>query len=57
MPEASTRPSAEDMEVARGLVCSARERGTALTRSWRLKGLTKTVIETTLHEEMADRLD
>ncbi|MGN6130962.1 MAG: IS256 family transposase [Nocardioidaceae bacterium] len=56
-PEALTRPSAEELEVARALVRSARERGTALTGpGGLLKALTKTVIETALDEEMADHL-
>lgn len=57
LPEAFTRPSAEELEVARELVRSARERGTALTGpGGLLKALTKTVIETALDEEMADHL-
>lgn len=57
LPEALTRPSAEELEVARELVRSARERGTALTGpGGLLKALTKTVIETALDEEMADHL-
>ena len=56
-PEALARPSAEELEVARELVRSARERGTALTGpGGLLKALTKTVIETALDEEMADHL-
>jgi putative transposase len=55
--EAVTRPSSEELEVARELVRSARERGTALTGpGGLLKALTKTVIETALDEEMADHL-
>ena len=57
LPEALARPSAEELEVARELVRSARERGTALTGpGGLLKALTKTVIETALDEEMADHL-
>lgn len=57
LPEAFARPSAEELEVARELVRSARERGTALTGpGGLLKALTKTVIETALDEEMADHL-
>lgn len=57
LPEAFTQPSAEELEVARELVRSARERGTALTGpGGLLKALTKTVIETALDEEMADHL-
>src|SRR3546814_8193010 len=56
-PEALTRPSAEELEVARELVRSARERGTAWTGpDGLLKALTKTVIETALDEEMTDHL-
>ena len=57
LPEPLTRPSAEELEVARELVRSARERGTALTGpGGLLKALTKTVIDTALDEEMADHL-
>ena len=57
LPKAFTRPSAEELEVARELVRSARERGTALTGpGGLLKALTKTVIETALDEEMTDHL-
>jgi transposase-like protein len=57
LPEALTRPSAEELEVARDLVRSARSRGAALTGpGGLLKALTKTVIETALDEEMADHL-
>ena len=57
LPEALARPSAEELEVARELVRSARARGTALTGpGGLLKALTKTVIETALDEEMADHL-
>lgn len=57
LPEALSRPSAEELEVARELVRSARARGTALTGpGGLLKALTKTVIETALDEEMADHL-
>lgn len=57
LPETLTRPSAEELEVARELVRSARERGTALTGpGGLLKALTKTVIETALDEEMTDHL-
>jgi hypothetical protein len=56
-PEALARPSAKELEVARELVRSARERGTELTGpDGLLKALTKTVIETALDEEMADHL-
>jgi hypothetical protein len=55
--EAFVRPSAEELEVARELVRSARSRGAALTGpDGLLKALTKTVIETALDEEMADHL-
>jgi transposase-like protein len=57
LPEAFTRPSSEELEVARELVRSARERGTALTGpGGLLQALTKTVIETALDEEMVDHL-
>ena len=57
LPEAFVRPSAEELEVARELVRSARERGTALTGpGGLLKALTKTVIETALDQEMVDHL-
>ena len=36
LPEALARPSAEELEVARELVRSARERGTALVLRWPL---------------------
>jgi putative transposase len=56
-PEALARPSAEELEVARELVRSARSRGAALTGpDGLLKAVTKTVIETALDEEMADHL-
>ena len=56
-PEALARPSAEELEVARELVRSARSRGAALTGpDGLLKALTKTVIETALDEEMVDHL-
>src|SRR3954451_15388272 len=56
-PEALPRPSAEELEVARELVRSARSRGAALTGpGGLLKALTKTVIETALDEEMVDHL-
>ena len=55
--EALRRPSGEELEVARELVRSARDRGAALTGpDGLLKALTKTVIETALDEEMADHL-
>ena len=55
--EAFVRPSGEELEVARELVRSARERGAALTGpDGLLKALTKTVIETALDEEMTDHL-
>lgn len=57
LPEALGRPSDAELEVARELVRSARERGAALTGpGGLLKALTKTVIETALDEEMADHL-
>jgi transposase-like protein len=57
LPEALTRPSVEELEVARELVRSARSRGAALTGpGGLLKALTKTVIETALDEEMVDHL-
>lgn len=57
LPEAFTRPSGEELEVARELVRTARERGAALTGpDGLLKALTKTVIETALDEEMGDHL-
>jgi hypothetical protein len=57
LPGSLARPSAEELEMARELVRSARERGTALTGpGGRLKALTKTVIETALDEQMADHL-
>ena len=50
-------PSREELEVARELVRSARDRGAALTGpDGLLKALTKTVIETALDEEMTDHL-
>ena len=50
-------PSAEELEIARDLVRSARARGVAMTGpSGLLQALTKTVIETALDEEMVDHL-
>lgn len=50
-------PSAEELEIARELVRSARARGVAMTGpNGMLKALTKTVIETALDEEMSDHL-
>lgn len=54
---ASELASAEELEIARELVASARARGVALTGPDGLvKALTKTVIETALDEELADHL-
>lgn len=56
-PGVLVRPSGEELEVARELVRTARDRGTALTGpDGLLKALTKTVIETALDEEMGDHL-
>src|SRR5690625_1988490 len=55
--EAFARPSSEELDVARELVSSARERGVALTGpDGLLQALTKTVMETALDEEMSDHL-
>ena len=55
--ESSAQPSAEELEIARELVRTARARGVALTGpDGMLKALTKTVIETALDEEMAEHL-
>jgi len=55
--EGSAQPSAEELEIARELVRSARARGVALTGpDGMLKALTKTVIETALDEEMSEHL-
>ncbi len=55
--EAFVRPSAEELEIARELVRTARARGAALTGpDGMLKALTKTVIETALDEEMSEHL-
>ncbi len=54
---ASEQATAEELEIARELVASARARGVALTGpEGLLKALTKTVIETALDEELADHL-
>lgn len=53
----STAASPEELEIARGLVASARARGVALTGpEGLLKVLPKTVIETALDEEMVEHL-
>ena len=55
--EPSQQPSAEELETARELVRQARSRGVDLTGlQGLLKALTKTVIETTLGEEMFEHL-
>ena len=52
-----SEPSAEELEIARDLVRSARARGVAMTGpEGMLKALTKTVIETALDEEMTEHL-
>ena len=53
----AAEPSAEELEIARDLVRSARARGVSMTGpEGMLKALTKTVIETALDEEMAEHL-
>jgi len=55
--EGSAQPSAEELEIARELVRTARARGVALTGpDGMLKALAKTVIETALDEEMSEHL-
>ena len=55
--EPLAQPSAEELEIARELVRTARARGVALTGpDGMLKALTKTIIETALDEEMAEHL-
>lgn len=55
--EAFARPAGQELEAARELVRSARDRGAALTGpDGLLKALTTTVIETALDEETADHL-
>lgn len=47
----------DELEVARELVCQAREAGVALTgRGGLLKAMTKTVIETALDDELSEHL-
>ena len=54
---ALSKPSAEELAIARDLVRSARARGVAMTGpTGLLQALTKTVIETALDEEMTEHL-